>query len=309
MRSRGLKPGIFKNEALAEITPPWGRLVFMGLWGLADREGRLLDRPGHIAVEVFPYDLANGRFSVSQVNEILDELAKGPDPFIIRYEGSGQKIIQVVNFKKHQSPHHTEKASELPEYQGAKKGKRTKKITVRPPRKNGEITVNPPKSNGENRPDTGLLTLDSGHRTPDTGVWTPEVLTKEDPLSVQDLAVLWNKMAPPELAKANLPFNRATKEMTQIEDALKRHPEREWWEEVIMKIHQSPFLRGNNDKRWKCNIDFMLKKAEEILDGKYDEGIGPESSSSRRLRVLRDFVQRGSATSFFTNEDESGGSN
>ena len=190
MRARGLKPGVFKNEALAEITPPWGRLLFMGLWGLADREGRLLDRPGHIAVEIFPYDLANGRLSISQVEEMLIELAKGFDPFILRYEIGGKKIIQVVNFKKHQSPHSTEKASELPEYQGARKNKRSKKITVDSQKSNGEPTLNPPKSNGGNRSDSGLrtpdcgpLTLDSGPLTPDTVYLIPEVLTKERALS------------------------------------------------------------------------------------------------------------------------------
>lgn len=280
MRARGLKPGTFKNQALAEIAPPWGRLVFMGLWGLADREGRLLDRPGHIAVEIFPYDLANGRLSIPQVEEMLIDLAKGSDPFILRYAIGEQKIIQIVNFAKHQSPHSTEKVSELPPYQEVKRQKRSKKITV-----------DPPKSNGGNRPDRGLLTPDTGHLTPDS-------LTKEDksiPVvidptsSVQNLAILWNKMAPPEMAKVTLPFNRAPKKMAQIEDVLKRHPNQEWWEKVIIKIHDSPFLRGRNDKGWMANIDFMLKMAEEILDGKYDEGQGPEPKG---FKGLRKFMQR-----------------
>lgn len=92
MRARGIKPGIFKNEALAEIDPPWGRALFIGLWGLADREGRLLDRPGHIAVEIFPYDLAKGRLSISQVEEMLVELSKGSDPFILRYEVAVKRL-------------------------------------------------------------------------------------------------------------------------------------------------------------------------------------------------------------------------
>ena len=38
MRARNLKPGFFKNETLAEIEP-LGRLLFQGLWCMADREG------------------------------------------------------------------------------------------------------------------------------------------------------------------------------------------------------------------------------------------------------------------------------
>jgi len=44
MRSRNIKPGFFMNELLPEIEL-LGRLLFIGLWLLADREGRLEDRP------------------------------------------------------------------------------------------------------------------------------------------------------------------------------------------------------------------------------------------------------------------------
>jgi len=43
MRSRNIKPGFFKNEIIAEM-PTETRLLFIGLWLLADREGRLEDR-------------------------------------------------------------------------------------------------------------------------------------------------------------------------------------------------------------------------------------------------------------------------
>ena len=52
-RARNIKPGFFKNELLAEM-PPETRLLFMGLWCLADREGRFEDRPKKIKMELFP---------------------------------------------------------------------------------------------------------------------------------------------------------------------------------------------------------------------------------------------------------------
>jgi len=58
--------------------------------------------------------------------------------------------------------------------------------------------------------------------------------------------------------------------MEKIKDALKRNPDEAWWARVIEKIYESPFLRG--EKGWKANIDFVVGKAEEILDGKYDGG-------------------------------------
>lgn len=103
-RARNIKPGFFKNELLAEM-PPETRLLFMGLWCLADREGRFEDRPKKIKMELFPCD----SFSIE---DSLALLAK--DGFLIRYEVDGKRYAQVVNFTKHQMPHHKEVPSEIP---------------------------------------------------------------------------------------------------------------------------------------------------------------------------------------------------
>ena len=47
-RSRNIKPSIMANEELAELEP-LSRLLFIYLWMLADKAGRLEDRPKRIA--------------------------------------------------------------------------------------------------------------------------------------------------------------------------------------------------------------------------------------------------------------------
>lgn len=103
-RARNIKPGFFSNELLAEI-PPFGRLLFVGLWTIADRAGRLEDRPGRIKAAVLPYDKCN-------TEKLLAELAKRC--FIVRYQVDGRGLIQIVNWEKHQNPHIKEQASTLP---------------------------------------------------------------------------------------------------------------------------------------------------------------------------------------------------
>lgn len=49
-RSRNIKPGLFKNEVLG-VADPIYTILFQGLWVLADREGRLEDRPMRIKAE------------------------------------------------------------------------------------------------------------------------------------------------------------------------------------------------------------------------------------------------------------------
>lgn len=103
-RARNLKPGFFANEELAACTVH-ARLCFAGLWTLADRKGRLEDKPLRIKGELF-------RFDSFPVEPLLEELERGG--FIVRYQADGQRVIEVLAFSKHQSPHYLEKASVLP---------------------------------------------------------------------------------------------------------------------------------------------------------------------------------------------------
>jgi len=106
-RSRNIKPSIFKNELLGEADPLL-TILFAGLWCLADREGRLEDRPKRIKAEIFPY-----REGI-EINGYLTQLERLE--FIHRYSCQNIDVIQIINFKKHQNPHNTEKQSELPEF-------------------------------------------------------------------------------------------------------------------------------------------------------------------------------------------------
>jgi hypothetical protein len=105
MRSRNIKPGLFRNEILGAADPLL-TLLFQGLWCIADREGRLEDRPLRIKAEIFPYR------EIPDIHGYLTQLERMG--FIRRYEVNNGALIEVLNFKKHQSPHHTEKKSELP---------------------------------------------------------------------------------------------------------------------------------------------------------------------------------------------------
>lgn len=151
MRARSVKPGFFTNDVLAEIDP-LGRILFIGLWSLADREGRLEDRPKRIKAEVLPYDECD-------VDQLLHELEVRD--FIVRYHVDGQALIQVTSFDKHQHVHKNEGPSTLPppgdfelvhERNGAASG----------------FIRSDPEQNETNPP--GVFNPVSGVRCPDTSV-------------------------------------------------------------------------------------------------------------------------------------------
>lgn len=103
-RARLLKPGFFSNERLSDVAPI-GRLLFAGLWTIADREGRMPDRPKWIKGALFPYENP-------PVERLLGQLATLG--FIERYEVDGERYIQVTNFSKHQHVHVNEQPSTIP---------------------------------------------------------------------------------------------------------------------------------------------------------------------------------------------------
>jgi hypothetical protein len=151
MRSRNIKPGFFKNEDLAECSLA-ARLCFVGLWMLADREGRLEDRPKRIKGELFAFDSI-------EVAPLLAELEQFG--FIMRYAVEGRGFIQIKTFDKHQNPHHREPPSSIPSPQSP--GLLGDESTD-----HGVETVLIPDS-GFLIPDSGFLIPDSGeaHALPD----------------------------------------------------------------------------------------------------------------------------------------------
>lgn len=104
-RSRNIKPGFFTNDELAECQP-LARILFAGLWTIADKEGRLDDRPKKIKAMVLPFDDVDCDALLQQLHQ---------HKFINRYQVKGDSYIQVSNWKKHQNPHCKEAASEIPE--------------------------------------------------------------------------------------------------------------------------------------------------------------------------------------------------
>jgi hypothetical protein len=104
-RARNIKPALFKNEILG-VADPMATLLFEGLWLLADKSGRLEDRPLRIKGELFPY-----REGINIEALLMFLTAEG---FITRYTVAAKRYIQVENFAKHQNPHRNEPESTIP---------------------------------------------------------------------------------------------------------------------------------------------------------------------------------------------------
>lgn len=134
-RARNIKPGFLKNEELCEVDP-LGRLLFAGLWMLADRDGRLEDRPKRIKADCLPYDSCD-------IEELLWQLHERN--FIVRYKIGEQRFIQIPKFSEHQHPHANETLSRIPELSDGCK-----------------LSRNGTKDSSKNTTDSGNAGTDSG---------------------------------------------------------------------------------------------------------------------------------------------------
>jgi len=107
-RSRNIKPEFFTNDQVADNCP-LGRLLFIGLWTLADYKGDLEWKERTVKIKILPWD-----------NCDLKKIAINLDiSGLIRFYSDGIKIyINIPNFNKHQNPHKNEreKGSDIPAY-------------------------------------------------------------------------------------------------------------------------------------------------------------------------------------------------
>jgi hypothetical protein len=103
-RTRSVKPSFFKNEFLAECEP-MARLLFIGLWTLADSQGRMEFRPLRIKAELFPYENCDILSLLRQLSE------RG---FVRAYESGDVKVLEIPTFGEHQRCHPDERDEGLP---------------------------------------------------------------------------------------------------------------------------------------------------------------------------------------------------
>lgn len=96
-----------------------------------------------------------------------------------------------------------------------------------------------------------------------------------DPVEVklqpEHVVEAWNEMAGRlGLAKAKLTAERRKKLVSRI-----RSCPIDDWTEAIGAVERSAFLRGENDKAWRANFDFLLQPTTftKLIEGTYDRSV------------------------------------
>jgi len=239
-RIRTIKPEFFLHDRLAELSP-LHRLLFVGLWTQADRDGRLKDRPRRIKVAVLPYDDAD-------VDAMLDDLHRGG--FLVRYAVDGDQFIEITGFSKHQSVNVKEPKSTIPPPPST-----PEHVPARVEHHAGTVPA-PDEHVGKGREGKGKDLSSSGD----------DVSAAE--FGPDELAEVWNETAPPECPRVR---ELSEKRRARARQRLRENPEPEFWRAAIETMHHRPFLRGRGPRGWRADFDWLLQpdSATRVLEGCY----------------------------------------
>lgn len=257
-RARNIKPALFLNDDLAENNCPLGRLLFIGLWTIADYKGDLEWRAGRIKTQILPYDDCD-------IKKLAINLDKSG--FVRFYSDSEKVYLNITNFVKHQNPHKNEResGSDIPEYSS----------DMRQVVDLSTLTINRDKSgliqdkDGTNPADSLLLIPDSSILIPHSVDSSESPVVQKDFVSEQ-FARFWR----------NFPYKKSKVQTEKSFKKLmngKRESQVVFWVDFILsyhldcidrkeigadKLHPSTLI---NQRRWEDNPEFFANFKKEWI--------------------------------------------
>lgn len=310
-RIRTVKPEFFRHAELNQ-RPPEQRLLFIGLWCMADREGRLDDDAPLIRVLVAP------TMSEPAVEEGIAALTERG--FLRRYEArGGRRYIQVVNFRRHQRIDSRESASQRPAPPEPEEN-HADESPDEAPTGHRRDTDGTPKREGEGEREgerEGEGEGTAAARPPLTLTGDPGTTAGRDGTAPRPTArqtgasgsgrTLKAVPSATETAEQLLDaYHRLCSGLPKVQDfhatrrkhaaaRLREHP-LAWWEAVFTRASASRFLCGGakpgpgRSRPFKADFDWFIANAAngvKVAEGKYDnDGDGEDYSERRERRRL-----------------------
>jgi len=95
-RIRCIKPEFWDSESIGSL-PRDARLLYVGLWSMADDEGRIRASARRVRKVVFGFDDDVTHAQVDEWLGLLEEAGK-----LIRYESEGHALIAILGWSRHQ---------------------------------------------------------------------------------------------------------------------------------------------------------------------------------------------------------------
>ena len=250
-RIRSIHPGLWTDERFVSASP-MARLLFMGIWNECDDLGSFEWSPLKLKMRILPADAADA-------TALLAELIEAGS--VMRYEIDGKAYGAVRNFCQYQRP--KKPNSVHPQTDAVREWVNTQ---ARSTRDGSEEVPDEFGTGGEK----SRQMKDGGGRREEKKSSNEDSSAKADPpLTKEEILEAWRtRMVPlgfPAVAKMT-----ATREK-QLRARL-RDSTIEEWQRAMDALERSAFCRGENDRGWRADFDFLLqpKSFTKLLEGAYD---------------------------------------
>jgi hypothetical protein len=251
-RIRSIHPGLWTDERFVTASP-MARLFFMGLWNECDDYGSFEWSPLKLKMRLLPADSADAA-------ELLSELESAGS--IMRYEMAGKAYGAVRNFCQYQRPKKPHSAH--PQTDEIREWVNTE---ARSTRDGGEEVPNQLPTGGE----IGRQRKDGGGNGKVEGSSNEDLSAEPTatPLTKSEILEAWQKRMVPLgfPAVAKMTGQRERQLAARLKDSTL-----EEWQRAMDALERSAFCRGENDRGWRADFDFLLqpKSFTKLLEGAYD---------------------------------------
>ena len=232
-RKRMIDPSIWQSEDFGRLST-LAKIVFIGLFSLADDEGRGRCNPIYLKSTLFPYE---ENIRSADIDKTLSEISSNMSVVLYSYNGSSYySLLSWDTFQKIDRP----SQSKIPEYD-----ENIMQLLFDERSTNNRRAIVPNKNKKRIE--------DNKNR-------------KED--NRKRIVEIYNAYC------TNLPqVQKLTEKRNKSIDNFIKEFSIEQFEKICKIANVSEFLIGNNDRNWKADFDFIMRtdKATAILEGKYNQ--------------------------------------
>lgn len=244
-RKRMIDPNIWQSEDFGSLSD-LAKLVFIGLFSLADDEGRGRCNPVYLKSTLFPY---KENLRSADIEKTLSEISSRMS--VIFYLCDEKQYYSLYNWNTWQKIDKPT-SSKIPEFD----------------------------ENDENirRIFDEVSTRTSRGLSPNKIEKNKNRIEQED--NRKRIVEVYN------LYCTNLPqVQKLTDKREKSIDKFLKEFSVEQFEEICKKANNSDFLIGKNDKKWKADFDFLMRidKATSILEEKYNGQVKGQKLESKNV--------------------------
>lgn len=243
-RKRMIDPGIWQSEDFGKLSN-LAKLVFIGLFSLADDEGRGRANPMYLKSTLFPY---NEAMRGTDIEKALLEISLNMSVIFYSCDGSNYySLLSWDTFQKIDKPTN----SKIPIFD--KDNKEIRRLFDEGSTKSSREVAPNKKGIEDNK----------------------KIKEKNRKEIVEEYNSLCTNLSQ---------VQKVTEKRKKAIDEFLKEFTLEQFKDICNIANTSSFLTGENDRKWKADFDFLIKidKATAVLEGKYNNKKGEDKNGANR---------------------------